>query len=221
MSKTEIIVLSLLIVAIVAIAISALCYVKNKQRYISPFSQNSKYLSNKTIDVFFNEGYYFSFNNLVFKLVFTLVGLLVINTVLTFSVLQNWFSSQINTNLYIVCSALFSLLLVLGIRYDYANYKKFKNKLNDISVNEQEFKTFVNSLSQYKVNSKLLSNKLSKISNKKYMNDNQCKNDVLSLLNSLIVFTNYKRQFFLDSSNEEQKQEFIKTINTFYLNVCK
>ena len=221
MSKTEIIVLSLLIVAIVAIAISALCYVKNKQRYILPFSQNSKYLSNKTIDVFFNEGYYFSFNNLVFKLVFTLVGLLVINTVLTFSVLQNWFSSQINTNLYIVCSALFSLLLVLGIRYDYANYKKFKNKLNDISVNEQEFKAFVNSLSQYKVNSKLLSNKLSKISNKKYMNDNQCKNDVLSLLNSLIVFTNYKRQFFLDNSNEEQKQEFIKTINTFYLNVCK
>lgn len=221
MSKTEIIVLSLLIVAIVAIAISALWYVKNKQRYISPFSQNSKYLSNKTIDVFFNEGYYFSFNNLVFKLVFTLVGLLVINTVLTFSVLQNWFSSQINTNLYIVCSALFSLLLVLGIRYDYANYKKFKNKLNDISVNEQEFKAFVNSLSQYKVNSKLLSNKLSKISNKKYMNDNQCKNDVLSLLNSLIVFTNYKRQFFLDNSNEEQKQEFIKTINTFYLNVCK
>ena len=221
MSKTEIIVLSLLIVAIVAIAISALCYVKNKQRYISPFSQNSKYLSNKTIDVFFNEGYYFSFNNLVFKLVFTLVGLLVINTVLTFSVLQNWFSSQINTNLYIVCSALFSLLLVLGIRYDYANYKKFKNKLNDISVNEQEFKAFVNSLSQYKVNSKLLSNKLSKISNKKYMNDNLCKNDVLSLLNSLIVFTNYKRQFFLDNSNEEQKQEFIKTINTFYLNVCK
>ena len=53
------------------------------------------------------------------------------------------------------------------------------------------------------------------------MNDNQCKNDVLSLLNSLIVFTNYKRQFFLDNSNEEQKQEFIKTINTFYLNVCK
>lgn len=157
----------------------------------------------------------------MFKLVFTLVGLLVINTVLTFSVLQNWFSSQINTNLYIVCSALFSLLLVLGIRYDYANYKKFKNKLNDISVNEQEFKAFVNSLSQYKVNSKLLSNKLSKISNKKYMNDNQCKNDVLSLLNSLIVFTNYKRQFFLDNSNEEQKQEFIKKINTFYLNVCK
>ena len=110
---------------------------------------------------------------------------------------------------------------MLGIRYDYANYKKFKNKLNDISVNEQEFKAFVNSLSQYKVNSKLLSNKLSKISNKKYMNDNQCKNDVLSLLNSLIVFTNYKRQFFLDNSNEEQKQEFIKTINTFYLNVCK
>ena len=221
MNWTDLIILISVLVAIVAIAISALCYVKNKQRYISPFSQNSKYLSNKTIDVFFNEGYYFSFNNLVFKLVFTLVGLLVINTVLTFSVLQNWFSSQINTNLYIVCSALFSLLLVLGICYDYANYKKFKNKLNDISVNEQEFKAFVNSLSQYKVNSKLLSNKLSKISNKKYMNDNQCKNDVLSLLNSLIVFTNYKRQFFLDNSNEEQKQEFIKTINTFYLNVCK
>ena len=221
MNSTDLTILISVLVAIVAIAISALCDVKNHQRYISPFSQNSKYLSNKTIDVFFNEGYYFSFNNLVFKLVFTLVGLLVINTVLTFSVLQNWFSSQINTNLYIVCSALFSLLLVLGICYDYANYKKFKNKLNDISVNEQEFKAFVNSLSQYKVNSKLLSNKLSKISNKKYMNDNQCKNDVLSLLNSLIVFTNYKRQFFLDNSNEEQKQEFIKTINTFYLNVCK
>ena len=51
MSKTEIIVLSLLIVAIVAIAISALCYVKNKQRYILPFSQNSKYLSNFAFEI--------------------------------------------------------------------------------------------------------------------------------------------------------------------------
>ena len=219
MNKNEIIVLTCILIGTLINAFVIFLYLKNKRRLILLSKKKSKYLSNKAIDVFFIDGTYFPFKELIIRAFIIAIIISSISSVL----FSNLVMGISNKTWFKVLLVSFDVILsftcfLIGIVYD-IDYKKWGSKVERVNINEQDFKKFINDPLQYKLNSNSLNKKLNKLYKMKYLSDRHCAENTISLLGSLISFTNSKENYFLDNVNKNKKQEFIKSIDSFYSSI--
>lgn len=219
MNWTDLTILISVLVAIVTIAPVMYLYLKDKQRHISFLCKKSKFLSNKMIDNFINSGDYYPFNDFLTKIIICVLTFIGINFLLIDSIIQNWITNNLIVGL-LVTFYIIMCSLCIGIGYfETKCYKKYNKKITGINLNSDNFKRFISSLLTYELNSKNLNNLLTKLKNKDYIEQKNCVVDSLLLLQKLIIFTNYKKYYFLNQKDEDTKSKLINDINSFYSSI--
>ena len=219
MNWTDLTILISVLVAIVTIAPVMYLYFKNKQRHISFLCRKSKFLSNKMIDNFINSGDYYPFNYFLTNIIICVLTFIGINFLLIDSIIQNWITNNLIIGLLVTFYIIMcSLCIAIGY-FETKCYKKYNKKITGINLNSDNFKRFISSLLTYELNSKNLNNLLTKLNNKDYIEQKNCVVDSLLLLQKLIIFTNYKKYYFLNQKDEDTKSKLINDINSFYSSI--
>ena len=219
MNWTDLTILISVLVAIVTIAPVMYLYFKNKQRHISFLCRKSKFLSNKMIDNFINSGDYYPFNYFLTNIIICVLTFIGINFLLIDSIIQNWITNNLIIGLLVTFYIIMcSLCIAIGY-FETKCYKKYNKKITGINLNSDNFKRFISSLLTYELNSKNLNNLLIKLNNKDYIEQKNCVVDSLLLLQKLIIFTNYKKYYFLNQKDEDTKSKLINDINSFYSSI--
>ena len=219
MNWTDLTILISVLVAIVTIAPVMYLYLKDKQRHISFLCKKSKFLSNKMIDNFINSGDYYPFNDFLTNIIICVLTFIGINFLLIDSIIQNWITNNLIVGL-LVTFYIIMCSLCIGIgSFETKCYNKYNKKITGINLNSDNFKRFISSLLTYELNSKNLNNLLTKLKNKDYIEQKNCVVDSLLLLQKLIIFTNYKKYYFLNQKDEDTKSKLINDINSFYSSI--
>ncbi|MDD6145048.1 MAG: hypothetical protein PUB26_02010 [Mycoplasmataceae bacterium] len=171
------------------------------------------------IDNFINSGDYYPFNDFLTKIIICVLTFIGINFLLIYSIIQNWITNNLIVGL-LVTFYIIMCSLCIGIGYfETKCYKKYNKKITGINLNSDNFKRFISSLLTYELNSKNLNNLLTKLNNKDYIEQKNCVVDSLLLLQKLIIFTNYKKYYFLNQKDEDTKSKLINDINSFYSSI--